>query len=119
MRPQSEMLEHHADAGSDLRQLAIAHYNAGAADTDLLTVQIDLTGIGPFEPVDTAQQRRLAGPGRAEHAHRFALVDLETDIGQHLDVAEGFDTPATSRTLLASAIASRPIAARLRRGRSR
>jgi hypothetical protein len=54
--PQREMLKHHANAGSDLRQIAIAHDNAGAIDANPLSVQIDLPGVRPFEPVDTAQQ---------------------------------------------------------------
>ncbi len=84
------MLEHHADAGSGLGQFAIVHHDAGAVDADLRSVQVDLTGVRPFEPVDTAQQRRLAGARRSEHADCLPLVDLETDVGQHSEIAEAF-----------------------------
>src|SRR5712675_3499716 len=82
------MLKHHADAGSDLRQIAIAHDNAGAIDADPLSVQIDLPGVRPFKPVDTAQQCGFARARRSEHADRLTLVDLETDVGQDFDIAK-------------------------------
>src|SRR6266700_6348629 len=88
MGPQREMLEHHADMRSHPRQLAVAHDETGAVDADLCTVQVDLTGVGPFEPVDTAQQGRLAGARWAEHADGLALLDLEADVGQHDEIAE-------------------------------
>jgi hypothetical protein len=82
------MLKHHADMGADLRQFAIAHDDATCGDADLLAVEIDLAGVGPFEPVDTAQQCRLARAGRAEHTHGLALLHLKADITKHFEIAE-------------------------------
>ena len=54
MRPQRKMLEHHADARPDLRQVAIAHDDPGVVDADPLPIQIDLPGVRPLKPVDAA-----------------------------------------------------------------
>src|SRR5580692_9105869 len=88
MRPEREMLEHHPDMGADVRQLAVAHDDAAPADADFLAVQINMAGIGAFEPVDTAQQRRLARTRRAQHANRLALLNVEADVAQHFEIAE-------------------------------
>src|ERR1700733_79401 len=88
MRPEREMLKHHADMGPDLRQLSVAHDDAAAGNADLLAVEIDLAGIRAFEPVDTAEQRRLAGARGAQHADGLGLLNLETDIAQHFEIAE-------------------------------
>src|SRR5437660_523425 len=93
MRPQREMLKHHSDPRSNLRQLAVAHHNAGAVDADLRSVQIDLPGIRLFEPVDATQERRFAGARRTEHTNRLALVDLEADVGEHLNVSKALRHP--------------------------
>ena len=58
--PQGKMLEHHPDPGPDLRQIAVAHHGAAGVDADPGSIQVDLHGVGLFEPVDAAQQRRLA-----------------------------------------------------------
>src|SRR5215216_7998857 len=42
-----------------------------------------MTGIGELETGENAQQRRLAGTGRAEQAEELALADLETDAVKH------------------------------------
>src|SRR6266550_4978888 len=94
------MLEHHADAGSDLRQVAIAHDNAGAIDADLLPIQIDLAGVRPFKPVDTTQQCRFARARGSKHADRLTLVDLETDIGQNFDFAKPLGDPGDIKNLV-------------------
>src|SRR5713226_8324135 len=93
------MMKHHADAGSDLRQIAVAHDDAGTIDADPLAVQVDLPGVGAFKPVDTAQQCRFARPGRSKHADRITLVDLEADVGEDLDIAYLFSHPAATENL--------------------
>src|SRR5260370_40538456 len=93
------MLKHHADAGSDLGQIAVAHDDAGTIDADPLTVQVDLPGVRAFKPVDTAQQCRFARAGRSKHADRLTLVDLETDIGEDLDIAKPLRYPGDIKNL--------------------
>src|SRR5882757_5876954 len=93
------MLKHHADAGSDLRQIAIAHDNAGAIDADPLSVQIDLPGVRTFEPVDTTQQCGFARARWPEHADRLTLVDLETDVGKDFDIAKPLRHPGDIENL--------------------
>src|SRR5260370_7671174 len=87
------MLKYHADMRSDLRQVAIAHDDAGAVDSDLFPIQVDLPGVGPFEPVDTAQQGRFARARWSEHTDRFTLVDLETNVREHFDIPEPLGYP--------------------------
>jgi hypothetical protein len=50
-------------------------------------ISMPSTKIWP-EQVDATQQRRLAGPGRADHADHLAVVDVEVDALEHLVVAE-------------------------------
>ena len=88
MRPQREVLEDHADARPDAGQPAIVHDNSAGGDAHRFAVQVDLADIGPFQPVDAAQQGRLARARGPQHADRLALADLETDVGQHLVVAK-------------------------------
>ena len=60
MRPQREMLEHHADARPHARQLGVAHRHVAARpDADPRAGQLDAARVGPLQPVDAAQQGRL------------------------------------------------------------
>src|ERR1700682_841938 len=93
------MLKHHADAGSDLRQIAVTHDDAGTIDADPLTVQVDLPGVRAFKPVDTAQQCRFARAGRSKHADRLTLVDLEADVGEDLNIAKSLRHPGDVENL--------------------
>src|SRR5260370_35836924 len=93
------MLKYHADMRSDLRQVAIAHDDAGAVDADLFPIQVDLPGVGPFEPVDTAQQGRFARARWSEHTDRFTLGDLETNVRAHFDIPEPLGYPGHIETL--------------------
>src|ERR1700682_4167677 len=94
------MLKYHADARSDLRQVAIAHDNARTIDADPFPVQVDLPRIGSFKPVDTAQQCRFARARRSKHADRLALVDLEADVGEDFDVAKPLRYPGYIENLV-------------------
>src|SRR5260370_41186660 len=87
------MLKYHADMRSDLRQVEIAHDDAGAVDAALFPIQVDSPGVGPFEPVDTAQQGRFARARWSEHTDRFTLVDLETNVREHFDIPEPLGYP--------------------------
>ena len=42
-----------------------------------------------LQPGDDAQQRRLAAAGRADEDDELAVLHLEVDALQHLDLAEG------------------------------
>ena len=61
---------------------------------DLLALQLDPAGVDRLEQVDAAQQRRLAGAGRADQADDLVLGELEVDPAQHLELAEGLVEPA-------------------------
>ena len=81
MREEVEALEDHPDPP------------AGGVDVDvgvghLVVADDDPTGRRGLEHVDAPQQRRLARPRRADHAHDLAGVDLQADVLEHLVVAE-------------------------------
>ena len=89
VRPKREMLEHHADAGAQPGQLRVRHgHVAAGADADLHAAQIDLATVRTLQPVDAAQQRGLAGPGRPEHADRLPAPDIEVYAVEHGHGAE-------------------------------
>ena len=46
--------------------------------------------LGHLEPVEAAQQRRLAGAGRADDADHLAAGDAQADALEHLERAERF-----------------------------
>ena len=52
---------------------------------DLLALDDDPPGVDRLEQVDAAQQRRLAGPGRADEADDLVLGDVEVDAAQDLE----------------------------------
>ena len=63
-----------------------------AAGTSLTTLAVepDLAGARLLQPGDDAQQRRLAAAGRADEDDELAVRDVEVDVVEHLDRAEGF-----------------------------
>src|SRR5262245_4771838 len=81
MRKQVEALEHHRDLGADRHDRAVVAVNARALDADL-------AAIVALEPVDAAQDGRLAGAGRADDADHLALGDRGGDALQYFDLAE-------------------------------
>src|SRR6478736_6402838 len=93
MREQVEGLEHHADLGADLvdsllpvdDQFAIPHVSV-----DRLAVDIDRAAVQRLEVIDAAEHGRFSGARRADAADDLALVDLERDIPQDDEMAEGF-----------------------------
>ncbi len=70
---EAELLEHH-------RRLP-------RRPADHFAVELDRALVGEDEAVEDAQQRGLAAAARAEQAHEFVLMDLKTDVVQHLKVA--------------------------------
>ena len=83
MRKQVEVLEHHADfAAHQLDVLDIV------AQLDL--VDDDLAALMLLQPVDTANQRRLAGARRAADDDALAFMDSQVDVLQDMELAIPF-----------------------------
>ena len=101
VREQLEILEHHAHA------LAHKARGAGAALFDS-AFEDDAAAIDGLERVGAAQQRRLAGAGRADQADDLAAIDLEADAERHQG-AVTLDDASTGR----SAVSSRSRPARI------
>ena len=88
VRPQVELLEHHADRAAHLAQLAARHLAAaGRGVADQLPVDGDLAGIIFLEEVDAAQQRGLARAGRPDQARHLARLDGQVNFLQRLEGA--------------------------------
>jgi len=68
VREEFEMLEHHADVGTQLGEIGFRIADRGAVDDDF-------TGLERFEAVDALDQRRLARAGRSADNNHFTLVD--------------------------------------------
>jgi hypothetical protein len=80
MREQLEVLEHHADARAQLRQVGLRVRDRGAVDDDV-------TLLERLERVDGLDQRRLARPRGAADDDDLALPDGRRAVGQHLEAA--------------------------------
>src|SRR5688500_508526 len=93
MRPQIETLEHHADARTHARELAVGHVLA-VAHADALTGDKDLAAVGFLEPIDATKERGFSGAGRAENADRLPARDVQTDITQHFERSEALQDAA-------------------------
>ena len=78
MREQLEMLEHHADARAQLRQVGL-----GIADRD--AVDRDRALLKRLEPVDAFDQRRFARARRAAHHDDLALGDFGRAVVEDLE----------------------------------
>src|SRR6266481_4067583 len=79
VRKQLEMLKHHADARTQLRQicLRVVHGNPGDRNGPLLE---------RLEPIDALDERRLARARWPADHDDFALLDMRRAILQHLKV---------------------------------
>ena len=77
---QVEALEHHADFGADLVDLAQVVGELRAIDDDLALLML-------LEPVDAADQRGFAGAGRTADDDLLALLHHEIDVTQHVKFA--------------------------------
>src|SRR5438552_9498152 len=80
MREQVEMLEYHADFAAHLID---ALQVAGELDA----IDDDLSGLMLLEPVDAADERRLAGPRRAADDDPLTAIYGEIDIAQDVELA--------------------------------
>ena len=81
VREQVVRLEHDADAAADL-------VGVDARVGDVLAVEVDRAVVDRLEQVDAAQQRRLAGAGRADERDDLVLVDVEGRPARRTGVAE-------------------------------
>ena len=55
----------------------------GALGGELVPGEDDAPGVGPVEPTEQMQERRLAAAGAAEHRDDLAGVDLERHPVEH------------------------------------
>src|SRR4051812_17043369 len=75
---------HHLEGASDPQPGALV----GGKPVDALSLEVDLAGGGKERPADQADERRLAGPVRADEAENLTGEDLEGDVGEGGESAE-------------------------------
>src|SRR5215208_6175677 len=113
MRPEVEALEDHPHFGALFGQLAVAdvaELSAVPALTDQPVPNVDMTARGPFEVVDAAQQRRLAGATRPDDGDCLAGIDLQVDAFEHFVGAEALvQVDHTEERFHAVALVSREV----------
>src|SRR5690606_2960795 len=81
MRVEVELLEDHADLGTELGPI---HRPVG----DVHAVDDDRALLDQLEPVDATDERALAGAaGSADHYH-FASLNVQVDVLQDVQLAE-------------------------------
>ncbi|MCY1447376.1 hypothetical protein D9M71_639940 [compost metagenome] len=92
VRPQAEVLKHHAQLRAYAVDLAAVgghqHLVAPALERHLFTGDMDLAGIGGFQQVDAAQEGALARAAGAEDRHHVTLAGIQRDALEHFQVAE-------------------------------
>jgi hypothetical protein len=91
VRKQVEALEDHPDLGPLACNRALGVLDqlpVPFAVADQVAVHLDAAGVDLLQVVDTAQERGLAGPRRADNADGLALTDLEIDAFQDMQPAE-------------------------------
>ena len=72
MRKQVEALEDHSDFAANA-------VDVGKLIPELDTINDDAATVVPFDMIDTANERRFAGPGRSADDDFFSFTDSETD----------------------------------------
>ena len=91
MGEEGVILEDHADP-------APLGWNPPAAGSggvvDAVPADLDRPGMGPLEPGDDPQRRRLAAAAGSEQGQKLAALDVEIDAAEHLDVAVALLEPA-------------------------
>jgi hypothetical protein len=92
VRPQVEALEDHAELGADAIDLLVI-FRRGVAiarglHLDELAGDVDAAGIGRLQQVYAAEHGAFAGAATAEDGDDIALVGLERDALEDLEVAE-------------------------------
>src|ERR1700733_6879710 len=92
MRPEVELLKHHADLlshGADaLRRQTRAPARFVLGKAERFAMDLDCSGVGFLEEREATQQGALARAGRADHASRFSLRDFEIDLVQDFNLTE-------------------------------
>ncbi len=83
MRKQIELLKHHADVAAHRDDLLRVIGQLDAVDDDAAALPV-------FQPVDAAQQRRLAAAGRAADDDALAARHRQIDVAQHVKLAVPF-----------------------------
>ena len=109
MLEQVEALEHHAGGEALARDLAVGQrieLVADAAEADQLAVDPDGAAVEALELVDAAQERALARAGRADDAQHLAARQLQRDVVDGVQVAEGLAHLPRREDRLAHAAAS-------------
>ena len=81
MRKQIEALEDDADVAAKRIEV-----DAGAGHA--IAMQADFAGLNLLEPIDAAEQSRLAAARRADEADDLMLLDIEAQIAQDCKRAE-------------------------------
>ena len=94
MRPQVEVLEHHADLAAQLAQSPRRHRLSRAVLAGLVADELafdpDLAFVVSFEEVDAAQQRALARAARSDQTNNLGARELEIDAVEHFQRAKAF-----------------------------
>src|SRR5262245_9220912 len=87
MWPEIEVLEDHPDLRPHPGQLAIRHREdlarRGETVPHLDALEIDLSAVRPFEPVDAPQKSRLPRAARAQDTDGLSSWHSQADVGQH------------------------------------
>jgi hypothetical protein len=80
VREQVEALEHYADVGADLLDLAHVVGQLDAVDDDAALLVL-------LEPIDAADERRLARARRSANDDLLAQIDGQIDVPQDVELA--------------------------------
>src|SRR3546814_7723381 len=80
MRKEVEVLEHHADLAADLRDVLHVVRQLDFVDDDLALLVL-------LQPVDAADNGRLAGAGRSADDDALAAVDRQGDVLEDMELA--------------------------------
>src|SRR6185436_16937193 len=78
----------HAEPGEERRVLE-QQRAIGSGLEDRATIQRNLADIGPLEPGEQVQDRRLAAAGRPDQADELARADVEGDVVEHGHLGAG------------------------------
>src|SRR5260370_16089317 len=84
------MLEYHSGVGAEARLLAHAGQSGAAVECEGVLAYPNAPALRNDEQVEAAQQRRLAGTGRADQRDDRAGFHLQIDIAQDNERAELF-----------------------------
>lgn len=102
VRPQIELLEHHAGLAAHFPQAPTAHAPAPASRIFLVADQAafdaDFPVVVGLEEIDAAKQRALTGSARPDQTDHLGGVDGQVDIAEDRDRIELLQRPRISMT---------------------